>query len=107
MVRAVVVLIVFAVLASVQCSGACLVSACADSHSSSSCHHNQKKTMQRCEHRPLLADEWTSPQQNPLAVAAPFVAALTDVRTLSSASIPLALSPSPHLFSPPVMILKI
>ena len=106
MARAVIGLIVFAVLASAQCSGACLISACQDTHSSS-CHHSQKKTVQRCEHRPLVADNWTSPQQNPLAVAALFPAALTGGRAPSSASTPLAQSPSPHLFSPPITILKI
>ena len=106
MVRAAILVTVLAVLANAQCFGNCVTNSCAQP--AGSCHHNQKKTIEPCGHRPLIADDAAQLDRSPLTTPIPFAAAAPDPPTASSIGLAApALAPSPPLYASSVTILKI
>jgi hypothetical protein len=105
MVRAAILVTVLAVLASALCFGSCVTSSCAQP--SGSCHHNQKKTVEPCGHRPLVADEAAQSAGHPLMTLAPVPLVISVWTPSRPQPAPPALSPSPPLLTRSLTILKI
>jgi hypothetical protein len=103
--RAAIVVTVFAVLLNGLCVSECLTKLGAQP--TPSCHHSQKKNIEPCTHRFLIAETSTPADQNPLAAAVSLAPVSPDELSTQSRSLPLTLSPSPPLLSPLTTILKI
>src|SRR6266849_1017236 len=103
--RAAIIVIVVAVLMNGLCVSECLSKLGA--RSIPSCHHSQKKNIEPCAHRFLIAETSTPAAQNPLATAVSLAPVSPDELSTQSRSLPLTLSPSPPLLAPSTTILKI
>lgn len=103
MARAAIILAILAVVLNAQCFGACIAGA---SQQSKSCHHNQKTSVERCEHTPLISAKETPSAANPLVAATLPAALALPLAAAQNDPGPLTQSPSPpHPSS--ITILKI
>jgi len=92
MARAAIILAILAVVLNVQCFSACLAG---EAQPSKSCHHSQKKSVERCEHTPLVSAKATPYPANPLAAATLPIAIVQPLAMSQNVPASLAESPSP------------
>jgi len=102
MARAAIIVALLAVVLNAQCFGACVANA---AQQSKSCHHNQKRSVERCEYNQLITDKAT-PSENPLTVATFLALTAPPMVTTQSSRRPLTQSPSPPI-ARSITILKI